>query len=307
MLHSRLLRYLDEVARVGSIRKAAQNLNVSASSVNRRIILLEEHMGTPIFHRLPRRLRLTAAGELVIAHIRETLKGHRRMEARIEQLRGVSRGNVRICAMHGIAGGVLPPILAKFHRDHPGIVTTVTASVVEGVVQALLTGDAHIGLAYAMPEHPNLTATAIYRTRLGAVVAPHHPLARRQAVRLADCLEYPTVLADPSLTIHRKMIDAFSAADIDFHPDYVTNSVELMKSTARSHHAVTFLSRIDVAEDVRERALVFVPIVGGRLPAQSLALVRHERSPVNPAVSLLEEAIRAALSILEQDTIVKPR
>jgi len=264
-------------------------------------------MGTPIFHRLPKTLRLTAAGELVIAHIRETLKEHRRMEARIEQLRGVSRGNVRICAMHGIAGGVLPPILAKFHRDHPGIVATVTASVVEGVVQSLLTGDAHIGLAYAMPEHPSLTVTAIYRTSLGAVVAPDHPLARRQAVRLADCLDYTTVLADQNLTIHKLMTDAFAAADIEFHPDYVTNSVELMKSMARTHQAVTFLSRIDVAEDVRERALVFVPIVGRRVQAQSLALVRHERSPVNPAVSLLEEAIRGAIRVVEDETLIDGR
>lgn len=305
MLHSRLLRYLDEVARVGSIRKAAHTLNVSASSINRRIILLEEEMGTPIFHRLPKKLRLTAAGELVIAHIRETLKEHERMEARIEQLRGVSRGHVRVWAMHGIAGGVLPPILARFRRDHPGIVTTVTASVVEGVVQALLTGDAHIGIAYSMPGHPNLTTTATYRTRLGAVVAPDHPLGRHGSVRLAECLDYPTVLADESLTIHGLMANAFAAVNIDFTPDYVTNSVELMKSMARTHEAVTFLSRIDVAQDIREGTLTFVPIRDGRLRGHSLMLARNTRGSVNPAVSLLEEAVRSAIQAVEDQSRVQ--
>jgi len=49
MLHGRLLRYLDEVARLGSIRKAAANLSVAASAINRHIIELETEIGAPIF------------------------------------------------------------------------------------------------------------------------------------------------------------------------------------------------------------------------------------------------------------------
>src|SRR5579862_8524095 len=60
MLHSRLLRYLDEVSRLGSIRKAAVRLNVASSAINRQILALENELGAPIFERMPRRLRLTA-------------------------------------------------------------------------------------------------------------------------------------------------------------------------------------------------------------------------------------------------------
>ncbi len=61
MLHSRVLRYLDEVARVGSIRGAAERLNVASSAINKHVLLLEEAIGEPLFERLPRGLRLTAA------------------------------------------------------------------------------------------------------------------------------------------------------------------------------------------------------------------------------------------------------
>ncbi len=88
MLHSRLLKYLDEVARLGSIRKASVRLNVASSAINRQILALENELGTPIFERMPRRLRLTATGEVLIAHVRETLKGHQRVEAHIEALEG---------------------------------------------------------------------------------------------------------------------------------------------------------------------------------------------------------------------------
>ena len=57
MLHNRLLIYLDEVVRCGSIRAASRKLNVASSAINRQILALEEDLGTPIFERLPRRFR----------------------------------------------------------------------------------------------------------------------------------------------------------------------------------------------------------------------------------------------------------
>ena len=84
MLHSRLLSYVDEVARTGSIRKAASHLNVAASAISRQILALETQLGTPLFHRLPKKLILTAAGEVLIGHIRQTLKELTRAQAKIE-------------------------------------------------------------------------------------------------------------------------------------------------------------------------------------------------------------------------------
>ena len=106
MLHSRMLRYLDEVARCGSIRQAAERLNVASSAINRQILALEAELGTPIFQRLPRKLRLTATGELVIGHVRETLKEHRRVQSRIHDLKGLGAGEVTLATMNGLAGGL---------------------------------------------------------------------------------------------------------------------------------------------------------------------------------------------------------
>ena len=71
MRHLRFLRYVDEVARAGSIRKAAEQLHVTASAVNRRVLDLEEELGAPLFERRARGVRLTAAGELFVRYIRE--------------------------------------------------------------------------------------------------------------------------------------------------------------------------------------------------------------------------------------------
>jgi DNA-binding transcriptional LysR family regulator len=96
VLHSKLLRYLDEVARSGSIRAAAQRLNVASSAVNKQILMIEEQLGVKLFERLPRGLRLTAAGELMVAHIRQTMNNYRNVEADIRDLQGLRSGEVTL-------------------------------------------------------------------------------------------------------------------------------------------------------------------------------------------------------------------
>ena len=64
MNHLRFLHYIDEVARSGSIRQAAERLHVAASAVNRRLIDIEDELGAPIFERLPRGMRDRDQSEL---------------------------------------------------------------------------------------------------------------------------------------------------------------------------------------------------------------------------------------------------
>src|ERR1700675_1447540 len=66
----RLLTYVDAVARYGSIRKAADTLNIASSALNRQILDLEADLGAPLFERLPRGVRVTSAGEAFLVYAR---------------------------------------------------------------------------------------------------------------------------------------------------------------------------------------------------------------------------------------------
>src|SRR5258708_203932 len=101
MRHLRFLRYVDEVARAGSIRKAAEQLHVTASAVNRRVMDLEEELGAPLFERRARGVRLTAAGELFVRYIREQSGDVERMKSQIEDLKG-DRKSTRLNSSHQI-------------------------------------------------------------------------------------------------------------------------------------------------------------------------------------------------------------
>lgn len=294
MLHARLLRYLDEVARSGSIRKASSRLNVASSAINRQILTLEEEIGSPIFERLPRGLRLTAAGELLINHVRQTLKEHDRVRTRIEALRGLRRGDVTIVTTSGIAEGFLARIIERFTVAHPGIKLRVLTLPRDSTIAAVVSGEADVALAYNLENNPRLSTFLKYEFRLGAVMAPGHPLARRTSVRLAECFDYPMVIADPTMTI-RDVLESVADLDYDLSLAIETNSIGLMKRLAQTVPNITFLNPVDIGEELYARTLKVVPVKEIDGKPQVLSLVHRSRGPLESAANLLANDIKMAI------------
>ena len=293
MLHHRVLAYLDEVARSGSIRRAAARLGVASSAVNRQILTLEAEMGTPLFERLPRGLRLTASGEILLRHVRDTLREHERMLAELTSLKGLARGEVAIATMATLAGGVLAGVIREFRETHPHIVLKVRVMTIDEIVEALLSGGVDLALAYRMPQDPRLRCLARFEHHLGAVMAPNHPLGGCYHLRMAQCLAYPLVAPDRSMTL-RVVLEQLVPAGADFAPVVETNSVELMKGLAQHAPHIAFLNLADVREEIARGTLAFTPLSDAAAVTQIASLVQRVRSALDPAAHLVATQIEAA-------------
>jgi DNA-binding transcriptional LysR family regulator len=299
MLHSRLLKYLDEVARLGSIRKAAARLNVASSAINRQILALEGELGSPIFERMPRRLRLTATGEVLIAHVRETLKSHQRVESHIEALKGLTRGEVTIATMNGLAAGPLPRFLNSILDTHPRVHLRLRVLPLDQMTNAVLTGEADLALTYNPLPSPGIRIVASHDLALGAVVSVKHPLTKQKPLRLADCVEFPLAVADASMTIRPAVDLAFTHANIPLHPTIETNSIEFMKKIARSGQAITFLNHVDVAEEVEAGEIRYLPLQELAGHPISLKLLVRARGGLDTFPSRVVEELRKAMPRLD--------
>jgi len=82
MRHLQTLRYIEKIARTGSLRSAAEELGITPSALNRRILAIEEELGVEIFERLPSGLRPNIAGEILLDHIRQQLADMERVKSR---------------------------------------------------------------------------------------------------------------------------------------------------------------------------------------------------------------------------------
>lgn len=296
MLHSRKLRYIDEIARCGSIRKAAGRLNVASSAINRQIIALEEAIGAPIFERLPRGLRLTAAGELYVEHIRNVMKDYQRLEARIRGLKEPQAGKVSIATTVGLAAGPLPTILARFLDDHPRMHVRVRTDVPETVLNSVLIGEVDLGLGLNLPPAPGIRALASFEVPLGLIVAPGNALAQRKQVHLADVIGMPLVLAHTSSSLRDAIDLALAPLNAPVEPLLETNSMEMLKQLVKIGAGVTFMNPLDVIEDCRRGDLVFLSLADKHIRKQPLKLIARARAPLDTTASLFVEHLATALA-----------
>jgi DNA-binding transcriptional LysR family regulator len=292
-VHARLLRYLDVVSRVGSIRRASRELNVASSAINRQIIALEGEMGVQIFERLPRGLRLTAAGEILIEHVRETLKAFSRTAARMEALNGLIGGRITLATTPGLADGVIPSILSDFVLERPSIHVCLRTMPVNQIPQAVLSADADLGLGYYLLPNPGLRALLSFDTHFGMVASVDHPLALQTAVRLTDLIAYPLVLPETGMRLRTIIDDAFSRLAITAKPIIETNSIQTLKRLVTESGRVTLLNRLDVADECASGRLTFRKVIAPRLDPQPLSLVSRRVS--EPLSLLLVESLAAQL------------
>lgn len=296
MLHSRMLRYLDEVVRAGTIRKAAGKLNVASTAVNRRIIALEAELGQPIFERMPRRLRLTASGEILIEHVRETLKNYDRTMQRISALRGSQRGTVSIATTLGLAAGPMARIVTEHLDAHPRVQVSLTALLSEAIVNAVLSGDVELGLGFNIVPKAGLRTVFAIDVLLGIVVSASHPLAGRGMVRVADLVGYPLVLGEKGMSLRVQAEVLLSRLPDMPQPVIETNSVEMMRNVVKSGTAIAFLNPLDCAADVEAGGLSFLKIADDNVQTQTLQLVSRTHDQLDPATSRFVQHLRASLS-----------
>ena len=187
MKHLRILDYVDAVARARSIRKAAEQLNVTASAVNRRIADLEEELGALLFERLPRGVRLTAAGEVFVNYLRKQGGEAERMKSQIEDLKGLRRGTVRLACSQALALDFLPNAVAEFRKTHPKVEFDIKVVDHEYAMAALSAFEVDLVLVFRPPFLPNFHPLMTIEQRLVAVMAKNHPLAKLRKLRLRDC------------------------------------------------------------------------------------------------------------------------
>ena len=177
MNHLRFLRYADEVARAGSIRQAAERLHVAASAVNRRIQDIEEELGTPIFERLPRGMRLTAAGELFVRYIRGRAAELERVRSEIEELQGLRRGSVRLVASQALAPRFLPEVIRSFRETHPLVAFDVRIGDHVQAADALRSFETDLALVFNLAPEADIDRASVVEQKLMAIMHARHPLA----------------------------------------------------------------------------------------------------------------------------------
>lgn len=260
-MHASVLRYLDQVARSKSIRRAAGELNVAASAVNRQILNLERDLGCDLFDRHSNGITPTPAGEVVLAHVRRTLTDWRSTVSGIGTLTGKIAGEVRILSIPPLIPGILASVVIELTEKHEDIAFSILESD-----QANTSSDEQMQIGFPdvalLPYDRRYHNYAILDTltlKIGAVVSKDHPLAVRESVSFSECAAYPMVqLFDSWL---ESLADTeFRNTGLHYEPNIRSNSWMFVREMIRSGKGIGFFTPVGIMSEIQREELIFVPV-----------------------------------------------
>jgi DNA-binding transcriptional LysR family regulator len=207
----RQLRYVLAIVDHGSFTGAARAIPVAQPSLSQAIRALETELGVQLFHRTGRRVRLTSAGEALVAGARQVDRDVSTMRAAVDAVRGLEGGTLDLVALPTLAVAPLAEILGRLRREHPAIAVVVAepedpAAVANAVAQ----GDSEVALTELPAPRPGLEAVPLERQELWAILPPGTAIT--SATLSLPALAAHALVATPPATSTRRLIDEAMAA-----------------------------------------------------------------------------------------------
>lgn len=253
--------YFFEAVRCGTIRAAADWLNVAPSAVSRQIGLLETELDATLIERHARGVKPTEAGEYLIEYFREQLAHKDDLISRLQELRGLSTGHVSVVLGEGFVSDVLAGPMQQFCKLYPGIKVNLDLGSTNDVIRRISEDEGEIGLVYSPPAEPRIVSRAFKQQPMMAIVGPHFRRSNKQkSISIQELASYPLAALHPTYGT-RQMLQAVEFAEkIRLDPVVTTNSISILKQFAKSGLGLVMLPAFAVTTELEAGELHAIEI-----------------------------------------------
>lgn len=286
-----VLRYVVLIAENGSTLAAADMVNLTASSLSRKIALLEHELGVTLFERHSRGMRLTPTGSLVVEAARQIIQRMERLATDIDEVESVGHGSVRIHVSQSLVERYLMPCLIRTAKVYPHMKTFLHIAAGRQAERALVHDLADFALVVTAPNHPDIEIVAERRNRIVAVVSPSHPLAGATTISSAELLAGPYAAMPSSYTSRVAFDTSVPVQHRDEQPQMTANSIPALKAYARSGIGIAVMPEVAIWDEDREGDLLPIEIVGLDSSATRMCLCRRRSRTLGPSAERLLSAL----------------
>jgi len=282
------LRYFVEVAHRQGFTRAGQALHVTQPAVSKAVKALEEELGTPLLVRDRRGVQLTEAGRQVLVRAEGVLDALREIEEEVAGAVRLRRGRLRLGVPPMVGVTFLPPLLAEFHRAHPGILLELREEGSHRIEELVLGRELDVG-AVVLPTDEQAFATLPFvDDELRVVLPARHPLAGRRSLALEELKDTPFVLYRAEFALHGHIREACRRRG--FEPRVVSESShwDFIVAMVAARIGVAFLPD-PICRQLDRRRVRTVRMTGPPIPWRVALIWRDDR--------LLAPATRAWLEL----------
>ncbi|HYG77863.1 MAG TPA: LysR family transcriptional regulator [Planctomycetota bacterium] len=224
------LRYFAEVAKVKNFTRAAENCHVAQPALSQQIRRLETLLGLKLLKRLPRGAALTSEGEILLPYVQKVLNAVQDAEDVAADLRGASRGTLKIVSLPSACVYVLPPKIAAFKRDHPRIDIVLEENISASIPEQVLSGKFDLGVTQSPHPVPGMSRALIHEEDLLLAVPEGHPLALRDDVELSEAAGESFVVTKPDTEFRNLAVELCQRAGFDMHAAFEADHFDSLQA-----------------------------------------------------------------------------
>lgn len=273
------MRYFSTAVSLGSISKAAEELNVAASAVSAAIDKIEAHFQLKLINRFRSRgITATASGKALHRKFSHLLEEYAALMSEGAELKQELQGELRIGYYAPVAPAFLPEVLTSLMRPDHQITLFLEECDNDRAQEGLLAGEFDAILFVSDAALPQITFDVLVEAPAYCLTAEQHPLARQQAVSLTDLAgERVIVLNRPTAIDYYQQL--FDRVDQQPHTVTYANSTEMVRSLVGAGQGCAVLNMLPLTDvSYAGQQLAALPIRDA-LPPLSLALGYDKANP----------------------------
>lgn len=294
-MYSYRLQVFHAVATSGSFSRAAREiLHISQPAVSKHVQALETELGVMLVQRVGKHVRLTEAGRIVQQYAEQVLDLAQETQRALRELQGLQRGTLRLGASSTPGIYLLPPVLAAFVARYPGITLALEIANSQRVVDGVLARQWDLGMIGIPLEHPQLHVQPYWRDTLVLIVPPHHRLATRSAVTLADLVGETWIFREAGSASGQVVKDVLNAVHLVQDHTLVLQGSEGVKQAVMAGLGIAMVSRLAITLEVQQGVLRVLPITDIQADRDLCLIWRQD--------SRLPAAVHAFLEVLHTRT-----
>ncbi len=274
-----------EVARQGTMRRAAETLYVSQPTLTAWIHALEADLGATLFRRSQSGMTLTAAGRAFRPYAERAIESLRGGTALVRDVERGAVGELAIGAAAAVSAYVLPELLARFTAEHPHVRLLVRTGHSEELVDAVVRGEVVLGLVRDLRD-ARVLSRPLYEDELVLVARPDHPFAERGRIDVRRLGEARLIFFDRTSSYYDLTNALLRQAGVSPQGIMELDNIEAAKRMVERGLGVALLPGTAVSDALAAGNLVRVALVGADPIRRRIVSVERSQ-PVEPTAALV--------------------
>lgn len=289
----RQLKAFLAIARLGSFRRAADQLHLSQPALTVQIRELEAAVGVKLLDRNTRSVTVTQTGRRIAPTLERLLA---ELEAVLHDTREVAarkRGLVTVAALPSISARKLPAVIARFRQKFPGISVRLRDCVAVRVLDLVKAGEVDFGISSLPRPDPDIDVTPLVDDHMVAVFPARHPLEKRRHLTLKDLQAYPLILMESGSSVRALLDRAFEDQGLPLtaahDAAYISTAIGMVKAGLGVTLLPSSATEFEGARGLRAR-----PVAQDGLK-RSIGLLQRRGRTLSPAAQAFIETLQASL------------